>query len=148
VVYYGCGDGPIQRRFKMELNDVITSARRMRILQEQKEVIEETLKGINIELDSIRLKQIPEAMAELDLRTLTIDGIGRVQLTLDCYATMKDKPGAYAWLTEHGYDGLVQPYVQPSTFKAAVKDALKNGQTFPDELFSITPFTRASIVGK
>jgi hypothetical protein len=49
-------------------------------------------------------------------------------------------------LQEHGYDGLITEYVQPSTFKAAVKDALKQGQSFPEELFNIQPFTRASIV--
>jgi hypothetical protein len=129
-----------------EMQEIITMARNMRTLQTQKDVLEEELKAVNQQLDDLRLRAIPEAMAELDIRTLTVEGIGRVQLALDCYATIKDKVAGYQWLQEHGYDGLVTEYIQPSTFKAAVKDALKQGQSFPEELFNIQPFTRASIV--
>lgn len=128
------------------MNELKTMCWRMRKLQGEKEELEETLKGINRDLDELRLRAIPEWMAENDIRTATFDGIGRVQLAMDCYATIKDKAAGYQWLQEHGYDGLITDYIQPSTFKAAVKDALKNGQTFPEELFNITPFTRASIV--
>lgn len=131
---------------KENMKDIIVMARRMRELQGNKEVLEEQVKAINIELDALRLKSIPEAMAEQDLRTLTVEGIGRVQLAMDLYATIKDKEAGYRWLAEHGYDGLISQYVQPSTFKAAVKDAIKGGQEFPDDLFSISMFTRASIV--
>lgn len=130
----------------MEISDIIEMARDMKKLQAIRDEQDEALKNTNKALDELRLKSIPEAMAELDLRTLTIDGVGRVQLAMDCYATIKDKEAGYAWLMEHGYDGLVQPYIQPSTFKATVKTALKDGQEFPEELFSINPFTRASIV--
>ena len=128
------------------MNEIINMARTMRMLQAEKEQLEGTLKLINIQLDDLRLKQIPEAMAEQDIRTMTIEGVGRVQLAMDVYATIKDKEAGYNWLQEHGYEGLIVPYVQPSTFKAAVKEALKAGQEFPEEVFSIQPFTRASIV--
>lgn len=130
----------------MELNDIIQMAKRMKMLQAARDDQDAALTETNKMLDELRLKMIPEAMAEMDIRTLTIDGVGRVQLAMDLYATMKDKEAGYAWLEENGYEGLIKPYVQPSTFKAAVKEALKNGQEFPDDLFSINPFTRASIV--
>lgn len=119
---------------------------RMRALQKEKEEMDDRYKYLNIALDQLRLKDIPEFMAENDIRTATFDGLGRVQLAMDCYATIKDKAAGYQWLAEHGFDGLITEYIQPSTFRAAVKDALKNGQEFPEELFNITPFTRASIV--
>lgn len=128
------------------MENIIALARHMKDLQDKKETLESDLKEINKALDQVRLKDIPEAMAESDIRTLTIDGVGRVQLAMDCYATIKDKEAGYNWLRENGYSGLITEYVQPSTFKATVKDAIKDGQEFPDELFSITPFTRASIV--
>ena len=127
---------------------LLEMAQKMRRLQANKEELESSLKEINKELDQLRLKDIPEFMAENDIRTITFDGIGRVQLAMDVYATMLDKEACYNWLRDNGYDGLIQPYVQPSTFKASVKEALKEGQEFPAELFKIDPFTRASIVGK
>ena len=128
------------------MNELKVMCERMRILQREKEELEETLKGINASLDDLRLRAIPEWMAENDIRTATFDGIGRVQLAMDCYATIIDKQAGYDWLKEHGYEGLVTEYIQPSTFKAAVKEALKSGQSFPEELFKVQPFTRASIV--
>jgi hypothetical protein len=129
-----------------EMNDIVRLAMRMKELQTEKEAMDERWKFLTEAIDDLRLKQIPEAMAEQDIRTMTIEGVGRVQLALDVYASIKDKAAGYEWLREHGYDGLLTEYVQPSTFKAAVKDALKKGQEFPEELFNITPFTRASIV--
>lgn len=126
--------------------DLITMAGEMKTLQGTKALLEEKLKGINIRLDVLRLQLIPEVMAEQDIRSVTYDGIGRVQLAMDVYATIKDKEQGYLWLADHGYDGIIQPYVQPSTFKATVKEAIKAGQEFPEELFNIQPFTRASIV--
>lgn len=121
-------------------------AREMRTLMDQKDGLMEELSGVNKRLDEIRLRLIPEAMAEADIRSITFEGLGRVQLAMDLYASIKDKEAGYAWLAEHGYDGLIQPYVQPSTLKASLKAAIKEGQCFPEELFTITPFTRASIV--
>ena len=121
-------------------------AREMRTLMDQKDSLMEELSGVNKRLDEIRLRLIPEAMAEADIRSITFEELGRVQLAMDLYASIKDKEAGYAWLAEHGYDGLIQPYVQPSTLKAALKAAVKEGQCFPEELFTITPFMRASIV--
>lgn len=121
-------------------------AREMRTLMDQKDSLMEELSGVNKRLDEIRLRLIPEAMAEADIRSITFEELGRVQLAMDLYASIKDKEAGYAWLAEHGYDGLIQPYVQPSTLKASLKAAIKEGQCFPEELFTITPFTRASIV--
>lgn len=130
----------------MSTDSIIAMAKAMKELQGKKDGLEAELKAININLDQLRLRDIPEAMAESDIRTLTVEGIGRVQLAIDCYATISDKEAGYQWLKDNGYDGLITEYVQPPTFKAAVKDALKNGQEFPEDIFKITPFTRASIV--
>ena len=130
----------------MSTDSIIIMAKQMKNLQGEKEVLEERLKFVNLQLDELRLRKIPDEMANADIRTITIEGLGRVQLAMDCYATISDKAAGYAWLAENGFDGLITEYVQPSTFKAAVKEALKNGQEFPEELFNIQPFTRASIV--
>ena len=121
-------------------------ATKMRYLQTKKDTLMEELSEVNSRLDEIRLRLIPDAMNDADIRSVTFEGLGRVQLAVDLFASIKDKAAGYEWLQEHGFDGLIQPYVQPSTFKAEVKRALKDGQEFPEELFTITPFMRASIV--
>ena len=118
----------------------------MRQLQTLKDEQTEALSATNKRLDEIRLKLIPDAMADADIRSITFEDLGRVQLAMDLYASIKDKEAGYAWLAEHGYDGLIVPYGQPSTMKSAFKKALQQGQEFPEELFTVTPFMRASIV--
>jgi len=131
----------------MDSNSIIHGlAVEMRQLQDVKDAQTEALSATNKRLDEIRLKLIPDAMSDADIRTVTFDGLGRVQLAMDLYATIVDKEAGYAWLEENGYDGLIQPYVQPSTLKSAFKKAMKDGQEFPPELFTVTPFMRASIV--
>lgn len=125
---------------------LLALASEMRQLQTQKDELKDSLSKVDARLDEIRLRLIPDSMADADIRSITFEGLGRVQLAMDLYASIKDKEAGYAWLGEHGFEGLIVPYVQPSTFKAAVKEALKKGQEFPEELFTITPFMRASIV--
>lgn len=108
--------------------------------------LEEKLKAVNAEIDDLRLKQIPDLMAEQEIRSITIEDIGRVQLASDMYVSIIDKEAGYEWLRENGLDGLIQPYIQPSTLKAAVKEAVAKGVEFPEALFKIDPFIRASIV--
>lgn len=123
-------------------------AKEMRKLQDIKEQLSEELKNINIRLDELRLKLIPDLMAEEDIRNVTFEGIGRVQLAFDVYASIKDKEKGYEWLRESGYEDVIKPYIQPSTFTALVKEAMKKGESFPEEIFNISPFVRASIVKK
>ena len=131
----------------MDANSIIHKlAIEMRQLQDRKDAQMEALSETNKRLDEIRVKLIPDAMVDADIRTITFEGLGRVQLAMDLYASIKDKEAGYAWLTEHGYDGLIVPYVHPSTMKSAFKKALQQGQEFPEELFTVTPFMRASIV--
>lgn len=131
----------------MDVNTELHSmALEMRSLQNQRDELTDSLSEVNKRLDELRLRLIPDAMANADIRSITFKDIGRIQLAMDLYASIKDKEAGYAWLIEHGYEGLVMAYVQPSTLKAALKVAIKDGQEFPEELFAVTPFTRASIV--
>ena len=80
--------GAVPPLLEIEMQNIIAMAQRMRTLQAERDELDERTKFLNIALDQLRLKDIPEAMAEQDIRTLTIEGVGRVQLALDCYATI------------------------------------------------------------
>lgn len=130
---------------------LVDLARCMKEIQDVQDSMDAVWKELTRKYDELRLRLIPDAMAEEDVRTLTIDGIGRVGLTSDAYVSIIDngdgvgKKAAYDWLEESGYGGLIMPYVQPATLKAAIKEGLKQGEWFPEELFKVQPFMRASI---
>lgn len=95
----------------------------------------------------LRINKIPDLMDEEGISTVTYDGLGRVTLTSDLRARIpapqRDK--AYEWLEENGFGDLIVDTINPSTLKAFCKRQIKDGNSPPDELFSITPFSRASV---
>lgn len=134
------GDKPTERLTLM--------AKRMRQLADFDDAIKLVNKMINDEYDQLKLKGIPDLMAELEMRTFTLEGVGRVQLAGDVYANIpaEKKEEAFKWLKEHNYGSLVQETVNSSTLKAWAKEGMTTGRELPEGLFNVTPFTRASIV--
>jgi hypothetical protein len=119
----------------------------MKETQERKEAIEETLKGINQELDDLRLKRIPELMDALEVKNATFEGLGRIQLASDLYCSTKagQKDAAMQWLRDCGYDEMISESYNASSMKALVRRMIVDGVEAP-EFLSVTPFIRASIV--
>lgn len=125
---------------------------RMKHLETMYDIIEAVRKEMNNEYDMIRLKTLPDLMSEEDIRTMTFEGIGRVQLGSDVYASIVSdkKESAHKWLKDHDYGSLIQETVNSSTLKAFVKEYQQNmeegKEELPAELFKVQPFLRVSIV--
>lgn len=120
----------------------------MKSVQDRKTALEAELATVNIELDRLRTKAIPEMMAELELRNATFEGLGRVQLASDLYASTKEgqKGAAMQWFRDCGYADVIQETYNASSAKAIFRNIIKEGGEVPDAIFNITPFVRASIV--
>lgn len=132
----------------MSMEELRSYCARMQVLQGQKDALEADLSAINKELDTIRTKKIPELMESMELRNVTIEGIGRVQLAADIYASTREgkKDAAMQWLRDLGYDNMIQETYNSSSLKALLRRMLAEGVDIPDDIFNVTPFTRASIV--
>lgn len=119
----------------------------MAALEAEKDRLAEILKSINGEYDYLRLIKIPTVWDERKIVIIKVTDIGRCNLTADIYASIKagKKDEAYQWMRDTGREGLIQDAVNASTLKASIKASLKKGESWPDELFNVTPFTRASI---
>ena len=120
----------------------------MKTLQDRKEVLEEELTSINISLDDLRLKKIPELMESLEVKNATFAGLGRVQLATDLYASTREgqKGAAMQWLRDCGYEDMITETYNASSLKALFRRQIKEGAEIPETIFNVTPFIRASIV--
>lgn len=120
----------------------------MKSLQDRKTKLEEELSQVNVELDDIRTKKIPELMASMELRNVTIEGLGRVQLAADLYASTRagKKDEAMTWLRDCGYADMITETYNASSLKALLRRMIAEGTEIPEHVFSVTPFMRASIV--
>lgn len=92
---------------------------------------------------------IPELMDEEGITNVTFDDIGRVTLTSDVYARIpkEKREGAWKWLREHKLGDIIVETINAGTLKATIKKLMKDPtkEQPPEDLFSVTPFSRASI---
>lgn len=132
----------------MSMDDLRSQCARMKELQGQKDKLETKLSDINKELDVIRTKKIPELMESMELRNVTIEGLGRVQLAADIYASTREgqKEAAMTWLRDCGYDNMITETYNASSIKALFRRLMADGADIPDDIFNVQPFLRASIV--
>ncbi len=120
----------------------------MRDLESRKEALEEQLSAINKALDGLRLGDIPTLMESLGVKNATFEGLGRVQLATDLYASTREgqKAAAMQWLRDTGYSGMITETYNAGTLKALFRRLLSAGVDIPDDIFNVSPFVRASIV--
>ena len=132
----------------MSMDDLRGQCARMKELQGQKDKLETELSDINKELDVIRTKKIPELMESMELRNVTIEGLGRVQLAADIYASTREgqKEAAMTWLRDCGYENMITETYNASSIKALFRRLMADGADIPDDIFNVQPFLRASIV--
>ena len=132
----------------MSMDELRGYCARMKELQALKDEREAHLAEINKELDVIRTKKIPELMESMELRNVTIEGLGRVQLAADIYASTREgqKDAAMTWLRDCGYGGMITETYNASSLKALFRRLMADGTDIPEDIFNVTPFLRASIV--
>lgn len=130
-----------------DFNNLRALVVRMRDIQAEKDVVEENLKLININLDDIRLKKIPEMMDALEVKNATFEGLGRVQLAGDLYCSTKagQKDAAIQWLQDQDLGEMITESYNASSMKALIRRLIEQGVEIP-EFMNVTPFIRASLV--
>ena len=120
----------------------------MRNLMDEKEKLEASLADVNKRLDDIRIRQIPTLMESLQIKNMTFEGLGRVQLASDLYVSTREgqKDKAMQWLVDCGHSNMITETYNASSLKALLRRMLVEGIEIPDDIFNVNPFTRASIV--
>lgn len=128
--------------------ELLAMAKRLKQLKELKEAQEEALTNTNKELEDLTRDKIPNLMAELEIKNIKFDGVGRLQLAADIFMSTREgqKEAGIQWLRDCGYEGMVTEGYNSSSVKALFRQMLRDGAEPPPEIFNVTPFTRASLV--
>lgn len=120
-------------------------ARELSNLKTQKDRIEEELSAINKRIEILARQEIPEAMDEAGVQNVKFEGIGKIYLKGDVFASIpaESRDAAYEWLELTGRGSLIKPTVNSSSLKAAVKEWISQGDEIPEDLIKVTPYTQA-----
>lgn len=126
-------------------NNITSLAAEFRSLKDHKDEIEESLKEVNKRIEEIAKKELPESMDADGISNIKIDGVGRLSLRTEVYASIlaENREAACDWLRDTGRGSLVTETVNASSLKAAMKECLKNGEEVPESLIKVTPVTVA-----
>ena len=120
-------------------------ARELSQLKSAKDKIEDELSAINKRIEILARQEIPEAMDEAGVQNVKFEGIGKIYLKGDVFASIpaESRDAAYEWLELTGRGSLIKPTVNSSSLKAAVKEWIAQGEEIPEELIKVTPYTQA-----
>lgn len=125
---------------------IVGLATELKRLQGEKENAEAVVTALNAKIDVIRIELIPNKMDDMGVKSMNIDGLGRLGLTADMYVRTLNKQALYEWLKEKGLEATITNTVNASTLKASLSGRVKKGLDLPPEdVVKITPFTRASV---
>ena len=101
-------------------------------------------------LDQIEMRlsreQVPDVMDRHGVRTITVEGVGRVSLADKWSCSMVDKWSGIDWLRANGHGDLVQETVNSSTLGAFARNlSEEEGFDLPSDLFKTSVMTYTSI---
>lgn len=91
-------------------------------------------------------EQVPDVMRAHNVKTITIEGIGRVSLSNRWSCSMLDKQLGMDYLRKTGNSGLIIETVNSSTLAAFAKDiSTEKGEELPTDIFKTSIMTVTSI---
>jgi hypothetical protein len=119
----------------------------MDALRAKKDSLEDQLKAVNAEYDFIRHILIPEMFERDGIDSMKVTDVGRVSLTSDIRVSIPvhAKQEAFEYFDFLGKGDIVTQTINASTLKAVIRSMILNGEEVPEKIFTVTPFTRASI---
>jgi hypothetical protein len=108
------------------------------LIKESREALEQ------IEMKLSR-ESVPEIMRAHHVKTITVEGVGRVSLGTRWSASMPDKGAGFDWLRANEHGGVIQETVNAQTLGALAKELNEEGKELPTPTFTTNIMTYTSI---
>jgi hypothetical protein len=113
-------------------------------LRTANEDVKQARKALDIMSDRLSHSEIPDRFRELRIKTITVEGVGRVSIGHRWSCSIIDKQVGFQYLREQGDGGLIIETVNAQTLAAHAKDLVENqGKELPADKFktSLMPYT-------
>lgn len=125
-------------------NDHVEVIKHYNHLRLAAESIKESREAIQEISDRLSKEQVPDVMRAAGVKTITVEGVGRVTVSHRFSCSMLDKDEGFGWLRSNGHGSLITETVNSSTLSAFAKDMLEaHGTELPTEIFKVgtSPYT-------
>lgn len=126
--------------------DHITVIRHYDDLRKATEQIKEARKALDEIEEHLSREDVPDILRENKIKTITVEGVGRVTISHRWSASMLDKDAGILWLKAHNMGGIVQETVNAQTLAAHAKALMETkGTELPPNVFKVGQMAYTSI---
>lgn len=126
-------------------NDHIKIIKHYDLLRQATALIKESREALSQIEEKLSREQVPEVMRAHNIRTITVEGVGRVSLGTRWSASMPDKAAGFEWLRANEHGGVIQETVNAQTLGALAKELNEEGTELPAPTFTTNIMTYTSI---
>lgn len=147
-----CGDlTRITERIRNETNEVISTTDHVEVIRHYDQtrkvtaLIKESREALAGIEERLSREHVPHVMRTNNIRTITVEGVGRVSLGTRWSASMPDKQAGFEWLRANNHGGVIQETVNAQTLGALAKELNEGGIELPQPIFVTNLMTYTSI---
>ncbi len=95
--------------------------------------------------ENLSREQVPSVMRAHNIKSTTIEGVGRVSLGTRWSASIPEKQAGFEWLRANAHGGVIQETVNAQTLGALAKELNEEGLELPAPTFTTNIMTYTSI---
>ena len=134
-----------------ETNDAVSSNDHIEIirhydkLRQMTALIKESREALEQIETTLSREHVPDVMRRHNVKTITVEGVGRVSLGTRWSASMPDKHAGFEWLRGNNHGGVIQETVNAQTLGALAKELSNEGTELPAPTFNVNVMTYTSI---
>jgi hypothetical protein len=108
-------------------------------------LIKESREALGQIEEKLSREHVPTMMRAHQIKTITVEGVGRVSLGTRWSASMPDKEAGFEWLRANEHGGVIQETVNAQTLGALAKELNAEGYDLPQPTFVTNVMTYTSI---
>lgn len=126
----------------VERADIPTAVVYFAQLRDTVKELQEKVAALEKHVQSLSYELLPTMFQNQDVKTIKVEGVGRVSINDRWSASMLNKERGLGWLRGSGNEGLIIETVNAQTLGAFAKEETKAGRNLPDDIFrvSATPY--------
>jgi len=119
-----------------------------KVLREKLDEFSSNKSNLQKKFDFLTITIVPERMDEEGIDSIKLTDIGRLQTQADlrCSVPAKNKEALNEWLVENGHESMITTTINSSTLKAFVREQIREGKPWPQEILKVEPYSRSTIV--
>jgi hypothetical protein len=112
-------------------------------LRDMVKTLQDKISALQKHVDTLSHESLPTMFTNANVKTITVDNIGRVTINIRWSASPINKEVAFDWLRSTGNQGLIIETINAQTLGAFAKEQIMAGKPLPSDIFKVgsSPYT-------